>query len=163
MSDNANARESILERYRRGGELLAAVTTGSAGVELDFRAEGIDLSIRETVWHLADHEAVFRVHLCRTLAGESAALEPVDARRWAEALQYQKRKLSIGVELFRTLRAQNFEMLKELPEGAWASSALNLTEILRHAADHTESLALSIRELRQGYKAAKQAAMAPQT
>ena len=48
----------LLERYRRGAELLAMATTGAAGPVLDFKAEGYEWTVRQIVCHLADAEAL---------------------------------------------------------------------------------------------------------
>jgi hypothetical protein len=155
--------EQALERFRRGGELLAAVTTGAAGPELDFLPEGADpskdLSAREIAWHLMDTEIVTRERFCRVLAEDNPTLLGFNGSLWAAKLEYKKRKLSIAVEMFRSVRAQNFDLLKEQPAEAWARSGthsedgpLTLLQLLRQAAEHTEAHALEIRELRALYK-----------
>lgn len=151
--------EQALERFRRGGELLAAVTTGAAGPELDYKPEGAELSAREIAWHLMDTEIVTRERFCRVLAEENPTLLGFDGSLWARKLEYGKRKLSIAVEMFRSVRAQNFELLKDQTAEAWARSATHsedgpttLLQLLRQAAEHTEAHALEIRELRALFK-----------
>lgn len=151
--------EQALERFRRGGELLAAVTTGAAGPELDYTPEGADLSAREIAWHLMDTEIVTRERFCRVLAEDNPTLLGFNGSLWAAKLEYKKRKLSIAVEMFRTVRTQNFELLKDQPAEAWSRSGthtedgpMTLMQLLRQAAEHTEAHALEIRELRALYK-----------
>jgi hypothetical protein len=151
--------EQALERFRRGGELLAAVTTGAAGPELDYVPEGVELSAREIAWHLMDTEIVTRERFCRVLAEDNPMLLGFNGSLWAHKLEYKKRKLSIAVEMFRTVRTQNFELLKDQPAEAWTRSGthsedghMTLLQLLRQAAEHTEAHALEIRELRALYK-----------
>ncbi|GAB4404583.1 MAG: hypothetical protein OHK0021_16980 [Bryobacter sp.] len=162
--DPMNDIELLLERFRRGGELLAAVTTGAAGAELDFKGSDFPLSVRETIWLLADSEAMRRADLSRLLAEDRPQLLSIPSSQWAARLGYQKRKLSVGVELFRTLRQHNHELLKDLSGDDWQRSATldgtptTLAALLESAAAQTETMALQVRELRQAYKAAKAAA-----
>lgn len=151
--------EQALERFRRGGELLAAVTTGAAGPELDYLPEGAELSAREIAWHLMDTEIVTRERFCRVLAEDNPTLLSFNGSLWAHKLEYKKRKLSIAVEMFRTVRTQNFELLKDQPAEVWSRSGthsedgpMTLLQLLRQAAEHTEAHALEIRELRALYK-----------
>ena len=48
----------LLERFRRGPELVAVVLTGVFGEEEDFTTEPGKWSIREIAAHLADSELV---------------------------------------------------------------------------------------------------------
>ena len=48
----------LLERFRRGGELLAMSMTGAAGAELDYVPEPGRWSVRQIICHLADAELV---------------------------------------------------------------------------------------------------------
>ncbi len=154
--------QQTIERFRRGGELLAMVTTGAAGAELDFLPEGGDLTVREIAWHLMDSEIVARERFCRVLAEENPTLLGFNGSEWAAKLEYKKRKLSTAVEMFRAVRAQNYDLLKEQPPEAWARTGthsedgpVTLGDLLRWNAEHTEGHAMEIRELRAKYKAAK--------
>ncbi len=82
--------QAILERFRRGAELLAVATTGAAGPELDFRPEG-KWSVRQIVSHVADAEAVGSMRLRQILAEENPTMTAWDQDAWAERLDYQKR------------------------------------------------------------------------
>ncbi len=46
----------LLERFRRGAELVAVATTGAAGPVLDFRPAEGKWGVRTIVCHLADTE-----------------------------------------------------------------------------------------------------------
>jgi hypothetical protein len=152
----------LLERFRRGGELLAMATTGAAGPELDYKAPG-KWSVRQIVCHLADSEIVGADRIRRTIAEENAVLQWYDEQAWAEKLDYGKRKLSQAVETFRRMRAENHELLKDLPEESFPAlkathsknGEVTLLDLLRNYAEHAESHVVQIREARAAYKASR--------
>src|SRR5260370_21273422 len=93
----------LLERFRRGAELLAVGTTGVAGSELDFKPEGYTLSIRQIVCHLADAEAVAVLRLRRGIAEDNPPLPNFDGPALALKLDYARRKLSPPLRTCRPL------------------------------------------------------------
>src|SRR3954470_3325552 len=110
----------LLERYRRGAELLAMATTGAAGAVLDFKAEGHMWSMRLVVCHLSDAEAVAVMRFRQMLAEENTTLEYFDDALWMDKLDYARRKVSVALETFRRLRSDNYELLKDLTEVEFA-------------------------------------------
>jgi hypothetical protein len=135
----------LLERFRRGGELLAMATTGAAGTELDFKAPAQHLSVRQMVCHLADAEIVGAMRLRQIIAEENPTLQYFDDDLWAEKLDYHKRKISHALENFRRLRTENHELLKDLPEAAFERTGMHskdgkmsLRQVVDWYAQHTE-------------------------
>ena len=110
----------LLERFRRGAEVLSVVTTGVAGLEQDFKPSEKAWSIRQVVCHLADSEAVAVMRLRQVAAEDNPTLQAFNGESWADHLDYSKRKISGVIETFRRLRTENYEMLKDLPEAAFA-------------------------------------------
>ena len=152
----------LLERFRRGAELVAAVTTGAAGAEWDYRPGPEKWSVRQIMCHLADCELVAADRFRRVIAEKDAVLQWFDEKAWAENLDYHKRKFSHALESFRRLRAENYDLLKDLPDEAWARTAahtkfgvMTLAELLRRNADHAENHARHIKTTREAYKASK--------
>src|SRR5579862_6757715 len=96
----------LLERFRRGAELLAVATTGAAGPELDFRPES-KWSVRQIVCHLADAEAVGVMRFRQLIAEENPSMPGWEQEAWASNLDYNKRKISQALEIFRVLRSAN--------------------------------------------------------
>src|SRR5512146_3305656 len=109
----------ILERFRRGGELLAMATTGVAGPELDFKPAENKWSVRQIVCHLADSEVVTAMRLRLIAAEDNPTLGAYDQQAWAKNLDYGKRKLSQAIETCRRLRMEKYELVKGLPESAF--------------------------------------------
>ncbi|MCC6369168.1 MAG: DinB family protein [Bryobacterales bacterium] len=152
----------LLERFRRGGELLAVVTTGAAGAELDWAPEPGKWSVRQIVCHLSDSEIVGADRLRRVIAEDNPTLIAFDQEAWATKLDYHKRKFSHAIDTFRRMRAENYELLKDLPEETYQRKGTHnergeesLLDLLRGYAEHAEAHARQIQTLRQQYKQMK--------
>ena len=108
-----------LERFRRGAEVLAMVLTGAAGEEVDYSPEAGKWTIRQIMAHLADAELVGAHRLRSVIAEENPTLTAYDQDAWTRNLDYGRRKPTQSLETFRRLRAENYELLKELPESVF--------------------------------------------
>jgi DinB family protein len=151
----------LLERFRRGPELLAVATTGAAGPELDFKP-GEKWSVRQIACHLSDSEAVAGMRFRQLIAEEKPTLVGYDQDSWAAKLGYEKRKISQALEAFRILRSGNYELLKEQPEEAFQRAGnhtergeMTLLQLLRIMAEHAEGHAKQIQRVRAAYKASR--------
>ena len=155
----------LLERLRRGAELVAVSMTGAAGSELDFVPEPGKWSIRQIVAHLADAEMVAGMRLRRIIAEDHPRLEAYDQDAWAANLDYTRRKTSQALEMFRRIRGENYELLKDLPASAYVREgihsergAMSLKLLLQLIAEHAENHAAQLRTRRAEFKARKAAA-----
>jgi hypothetical protein len=158
MSDIPN----LLERYRRGAEVLAMVMTGVFGEEEDFTTAPGKWSIRQIVAHLADAELVGAHRFRQLIAEENPTLVAFNQELWTKNLDYAKRKPKTSLETFRRIRAENYELLKDQPPAAFDRAGshtergrLTLREMLDGYAGHAESHARQMQEIREAYKAAK--------
>jgi DinB superfamily len=158
MSDIA----SLLERYRRGPELLAVVLTGVFGEEEDFVPAPGKWSARQIVAHLADAELVAAHRFRQVIAEENPTLVAFDQNAWAANLDYAHRKPKQSLETFRRIRAENHELLKNLPESAFERAGnhtengpLTLRAMLEGYASHAESHARQLQALREEYQRVK--------
>jgi len=149
----------ILERFRRGGELLAMATTGAAGSELDFKPAPDQWSVRQIVCHLADSEAVGVMRIRQIAAEENPTLQGFNGELWADRLDYQRRKISQALETFRKLRTENHELLKAMPEEVFSrignhteSGRLTLLDLVKGNAEHVEEHVQQIQRTRAAYK-----------
>jgi hypothetical protein len=149
----------LLERFRRGAELLAVGTTGVAGPELDFKPEGFPLSIRQIVCHLSDFEAVAVMRLRQVIAEDNPLLQYFDDDLWAVKLDYARRKLSQPLETCRRLRTENYELLKEMPEEVFSRTGthskdgvMTLRQLVESAAQHLEAHVREIQTIRAAYR-----------
>jgi hypothetical protein len=152
----------LLERYRRGPEVLAMVLTGVFGEEEDFVPAPGKWTIRQLIAHLADAELVGAHRFRQVIAEDNPTLIAYDQDAWTANLDYARRKPKQSLETFRRVRAENFELLKELPESAWLRTGnhsergpVSLRELLEGYAGHAESHARQMQEIREQYKQAK--------
>ena len=148
----------LLERLRRGPELLAVATTGAAGPELDFKP-GDKWSVRQIACHLADAEAVASMRMRQLIAEDHPLLRAWDQAAWTGKLDYDKRKISQALELFRVLRHSNYDLLKGQPESAFARTGthseageMSLLQLTRLCAEHVEHHVQQIAATRAAYK-----------
>jgi hypothetical protein len=156
---NLSELAELLERFRRGAELMAVTMTGVAGVELDFVPGPGKWSIREILCHVADSEIVGADRFRRIIAEDNPTLIAFNQDAWAANLDYARRKQSLALENFRRIRAENYELLKGVPEAAWQRTGnhsergtITLLDMLRLWADHAEKHARQIQEARQAYR-----------
>ncbi len=153
---------ALLERYRRGAELLAVVLTGVFGEEEDFAPAPGKWSVRQIVAHLADAELVGAHRFRQVVAEANPTLIAFDQDAWTRNLDYARRKPKQSLETFRRIRAENYELLKGLPEEAFErtgnhseNGAVTLRRLLEGYAGHAESHARQLQDLRETYKQAK--------
>lgn len=152
----------LLERFRRGPELLAVVLTGVHGEETDFVPEPGRWSIRQIAAHLADAELVGAYRFRSVIAENEPALPAFDQNAWTSSLDYARRKPAQSLETFRRLRYENHELLQGLPESAFERSGLHseagrqtLLQLLLGYAEHAENHARQMQAIREQYKKAK--------
>jgi DinB superfamily len=154
----------LLERYRRGAELLAMATTGAAGPELDFKpptepGKHDAWSVRQIVCHLADTEAVCSMRFRQVIAEDNPSLPGFDGEAWARSLDYDKRKISQVLEIFRVLRASNHELLKTLPPETYERTGthsergkMSLLDLVNTYAEHVENHVRQLQRTRAAYR-----------
>lgn len=152
----------LLERFRRSPELLAQVMTGVHGEEEDFAPAPGKWSIRQIIAHVADTELVFAQRFRQVLAEDNPPILAFDQDAWAQRLDYARRKPKSSLETFRRLRAENFELLRDLPAGALARTGqhsargpLTVEQMIELCAKHAESHALQMQSVREAYQKVK--------
>ena len=149
----------LLERFRRGAELLAVSTTGAAGPELDYAPSDSEWTVRQIACHLSDAEISLSFRFRQLVAEPDPVMVAFDERLWTQNLGYGKRKISQAIETFRRLRSENHELLKDLPEEAFERAGnhtvrgrLTMLELLRMGAEHAENHVRQIQRVRSAYK-----------
>ncbi len=157
-----NNLAETLERFRRGPELLAVMLTGVYGDEVDFVTAPDKWSIRQLTAHLADTELVAAHRFRQVIAEHEPKLMAFDQEAWAKNLDYARRLPKQSLETLRRLRAENYELLKALPEDAFERTGLHsergpitLRQMLTTFADHVENHARQMQSIRGAYKQSK--------
>lgn len=149
----------LLERFRRGPELLAVAITGAAGPEFDYVSEPGGWSVRQVMAHVSDAEIVGADRFRRVIAEDNPTLLAYDQNAWAEKLDYAKRKPSHALDTFRRIRAENHELLKDLPEAVFERTGnhsehgpMTLHQLVQIYAEHAENHAIQLRKIRDAYR-----------
>lgn len=157
-----NDLAAILERFRRGPEVLAVALTGVFGEEIDFIAAPGKWNIRQIVAHLADSELVGAQRFRQVIAEDNPSLGAFDQDAWVKNLDYARRLPKQSLETFRRLRTENYELLKHLPEPVFERTGvhsergrLSLRELLEGYAEHAETHARQLQAIRDDYKRIK--------
>ncbi|MGH9662465.1 MAG: DinB family protein, partial [Bryobacteraceae bacterium] len=155
MSDLAE----LLERFRRGPELIAVVLTGVGPEEADFVPAPGKWSLRQITAHLADAELVGAHRFRSVIAEDSPALTAYDQAAWAARLDYSRRKPAQSLDSFRRLRTENHDLLKALPESEFERAGrhsengpMTLRQMVEVHAAHAESHARQIQAIRDEYR-----------
>jgi len=151
-----------LERFRRGAEVLAIALTGAAGEEIDFSPAPGKWTIRQIMAHIADAELVGAHRLRLVIAEDNPVLTGFDQDAWTRNLDYARRKPTQSLETFRRLRAENYDLLKDLPESVFdragshtENGLMTLRTLLQGYTDHAESHARQVQAIRAEYKKVK--------
>lgn len=76
-------------------------------------------SIVQIVLHLADSELVYGYRLRTILAQNRARIIAIDQNVWAGSGRYNRRDLRTALDMLRTLRRANLELLRVIPRRQW--------------------------------------------
>lgn len=149
------ARADLLDRYRRGYDVVLAALDGCSDAELDARPPTAgEWSAREVVHHLADSEMTSAFRLRRLLVEDDPVIHGYDQDEFARRLHYD-RPIEASLLALRAARATTAEILDRLTEADWArrgthteSGPYSVTGWLEIYAAHAEDHADQIRRAR---------------
>jgi len=133
--------------------------TGVKPEEEDYSPAPDKWTIREIAAHLADSELVVGHRLRQVIAEENPTLIAYDQEAWARNLGYRRRKLKNSLESFRRLRAENHELLKDLPAKAFErqgnhseNGPMTLARLVEIYTEHAENHARQMQAIRAQYR-----------
>lgn len=115
-------RNAKIESYGRALDELDAALTEFPPEMWQFRDECGCWSIHEHIVHMADSEANSYIRCRRLIAEAGRQLMDYDENQWATALDYHRISPQAAVELLRCLRRQTYDLIRSLPESAWANT-----------------------------------------
>ncbi len=87
-----------------------------------FRADENGWTVHEIIIHIADSEANSYVRCRRFLAEPGSAVLGYDENRWARELDYSSQDADAALKLFRWLRHNTHQLIKDLPESVWSNT-----------------------------------------
>ena len=149
---------ALLERFRRGPEVLAAVLTGVSDVEGDFVTAPGKWSIRQIIAHVADAEMVGAHRLRQVIAEDNPTLIAYDQDAWTKNLDYARRRPQQSFDTFQRIRAENYELLKTVPAAGWnrtgnhtENGPMTVLRLVEGYTGHAESHAKQLQEIRAAF------------
>jgi hypothetical protein len=114
-------RRKRIESYGRAYEQLVEALKQFPREMWQFKPAPDRWSVHEIIVHLADSEASSYLR-CRFLIAEPGkAVMPYDQDVWTQKLNYHAQSTEDALQLFRWLRKMSYDLIKNLPESAWAS------------------------------------------
>jgi catechol 2,3-dioxygenase-like lactoylglutathione lyase family enzyme len=144
--------QQVLALYEAGPDALETVLDGLSEPDLDLACSLGDWTIRQTVHHLADLEAMTLGQLNMELAesGRTYLGNPFNPDIWAASLNYAGRPIGPSVQLFRAIREYVAGLIRHLPDAwerssrnrDWGESSIGLTlgMLSSHTLEHIEAI-----------------------
>lgn len=145
-------RQALIEQYKQGYQVLMELVSQIDTARLDVRPAGGGWSPREIIHHLADAELMGAVRLRRLLSEERPPIQGYDQEEFSHKLYYD-RPIASSLEVFRTIRQANAELLDRLSEDEWAREGTH-SEVGRYTLDdwlgvYTGHLHTHVEQIRQ--------------
>jgi hypothetical protein len=144
---------ALLARLEAGTDRFAAALRAVAPEDLDRPAAPGQFSPRELALHIVDAEIVGAARLRWVAAEPGSVLKAYHGDVWAREMRYADQPLDSALQLFAVLRRSTADMLRALPDSAWANTGkheegglMTLEELLACHCGHAEE---HIRELEQ--------------
>lgn len=153
-------RQTLIEQYKQGYQILAGVVSQIGDDKLDVQQSGGGWSPREIIHHLADAELMGAVRLRRLLSEDHPPIQGYDQEEFSHKLHYD-RPTAASLDVFRTTRQANGELLDLLSEDEWAREGVHsemgrytLEDWLRvytgHLNTHVEQIRQTLGEAAKG-------------
>jgi hypothetical protein len=118
----AAERQSLIERYARGPQLLADALSQVPAEALQWRPGPGKWSVHEVICHCADSETNAAMRI-RFLVGEdNPTIVGYDQDRWAATFDYHQLPLQVSLRQVEAVRAYTAALLRRLPDSAWSRS-----------------------------------------
>ena len=148
----ADERAALIDRYRRGADVVEEVALSMSDEQLDRRPEDGTWTAREAIHHLADAEMTSAIRLRRLLAEDHPTIVGYDEAEFARRLAYSERPIHRALAAIRAARESSLELLERLTEEQWGRTGTHTesgeygVEIwLRYYAEHPHDHAAQMR------------------
>jgi hypothetical protein len=114
-----------IESYGAACENLLAALPHFPRAMWQYRAAPDGWTIHEIVVHIADSEANSYARCRRFIAEPGSTVMAYDEMAWARKLNYHAQSPEAAIELFKHLRECSYQLIKTLPEAAWANTIVH--------------------------------------
>jgi DinB superfamily len=154
--------QDAIKVQRTTSAKLKKAIQGLTASQLKWRPEPAKWSIAEIIAHLADAEIVASWRMRSVIGENGITIQPFDQDSWASVFVYQNRDARRSLELFRVLRENNLDMLKEIPKEIWDNYGMHLergkesiAHLTRMFAGHDTNHVLQVERIAKQLKSKK--------
>jgi uncharacterized damage-inducible protein DinB len=137
------APPGLIEAYLEGPGSLRHAVSGLTRDQLVARPMAGQWTILEVVCHLVDSEQAYCHRMKRVIAEQKPLLIGYDESRFTATLGYNERDLESELHLLEETRRQMAQILRKVPDNAWAFAGIHserglmtLEDLLRTEAEH---------------------------
>jgi hypothetical protein len=150
-------RAQMMESYGAAYEELETALRELPREMWGYRSQHDPWTVHEIVIHITDSEANSYVRCRRAIAEPGESVMAYDENGWARSLRYSEQSTDDALDLFRALRRNTYNLIKDLPEETWANTIYHpengsmtlddwLTVYERHVRDHVNQMREIYRE-----------------
>ncbi len=119
---NPDERQQKLTLYANAYDQLSSALENYPEDMWDFKPGPERWSIREILVHITDSEANSYIRCRRAIAEPGSAVMAYDEDQWARGLGYADQDPQAALALFKHLRGMTYNLVKGLPDAAWANT-----------------------------------------
>jgi hypothetical protein len=134
MPYTAVEREKLIQRYEAGPAKLRDAFASVPREAWKWRPAEGKWSVHEILCHCADSEMNAAARIRYLVAEEKPVILGYDQDRWARVLDYHSLRIELALAAVDVMRAHTVNLLRGLPEEAWAKEATH-TESGRYTAE----------------------------
>jgi uncharacterized damage-inducible protein DinB len=119
---NKTERQRKLESYESAYQKLIAAIREFPAEMWQFRPEADSWTIHETIIHITDSETHSFARCRKAIAEPGSAVMAYNEPVWAKALNYHEQSTDDALELFKWLRGNTYNLIKNLPDAMWSQT-----------------------------------------
>jgi hypothetical protein len=134
MRFTAAERHRLIDRYEKGPEKLRDAFATVPREAWHWRPGLGKWSVHEILAHCADAEMNAAARIRYLFAEEKPVLQGYDQDAWARVLDYHHTRIELALAAVDVLRAHTANLLRHVPEEAWAREGTH-TESGRYTAE----------------------------
>ena len=116
---NTTTQKTKIESYGNAYQTLLTALERFPHEMWQYRPDSSQWTIHEIIIHITDSEANSYIRCRRFLAEPGQALAAYDEMQWARELDYHAQSPEDALELFRWLRKQSYDLIKDAPDEVW--------------------------------------------
>ncbi len=122
---NIEERNTKIEEYGRGYQLLTAALADIPRDAWAFKPSPEEWSVHEIIVHMGDSESMAALRLRKLIVEPGSRLMGYEEARWAGALHYKDQDAEDALDIIRLARQTTYRLLKSLPDDAFAHSVIH--------------------------------------